>query len=65
MEDNRSTAFSLSRRIGSTNYRVKVFFSETETETLEDKIYRMIQNEISETCFECDPAQLPQMSLPA
>ena len=65
MEDNRSTAFSLSRRIGSTNYRVKVFFSETETETLEDKIYRMIQNELSEPCFECGPAQLPQMSLPA
>ena len=41
MEDNRSTAFSLSRRIGSTNYRVKVFFSETETETLEDKILKL------------------------
>ena len=49
MENNRCTTFTLNRRIGSTNYRVNVHFSEAEAETLEDKIFRMIQNEVLET----------------
>ena len=66
MEINRSaTAFTLSRRIGSTNYRVTAYFSETEAETLEDKIFRMIQNEVLENGPDCGTMKSPQMSRPA
>ena len=41
MEKKHSTAFTLNRRIGSTNYRVIVHFSEDEAETLEDKVFRL------------------------
>jgi len=33
------------KRIGSTNYRVSVHFSDTSRETMNDKIIRMIKNE--------------------
>ena len=66
MENSRnSTTFTLSRRIGSTNYRVNAHFSENEAETLEDKIFRIIQNEVLETDSECGTIKSPQMSRPA
>lgn len=34
----------LNRRIGSTNYKVKIFFSEDAAETFEDKLIRLIAN---------------------
>lgn len=34
----------LTRKIGSTTYTVNVFFSANATETIEDKILRIIQN---------------------
>ena len=34
-----------SKRVGSTTYRVRVYFSRTSKETISDKILRMIQNE--------------------
>ena len=33
------------RRIGGTTYKVRVAFSETAAETMEEKILRMIRNE--------------------
>ena len=33
------------KRIGSTNYRVSVHFSDTSRETMSDKILRLIRNE--------------------
>ena len=30
--------YYINRRIGSTNYKVKVYFSDTERETMEEKI---------------------------
>ena len=33
------------KRIGSTNYRVNVHFSDTSKETVNDKIIRMVKNE--------------------
>ena len=33
------------KRIGSTTYHVSVHFSQTSTETINDKISRLIQNE--------------------
>jgi hypothetical protein len=35
------------KRIGSTTYKVTIRFSETATETLEDKILRLIEREVS------------------
>ena len=65
MENNYSAAFSLSRRIGSTNYRVNAHFSDTAVETLEDKILRIIKNEAGATSLDCGIMETPQMSRPA
>ena len=37
----------LRRRIGSTNYTLSIRFSENATETAEDKIFRLIEREVS------------------
>ena len=39
---------SMQVRIGNTTYLVRVHFSATATETLEDKIKRMLKNEIEQ-----------------
>ena len=36
------------KRIGSTNYRVSVHFSQTSRETMDDKIIRLIRNETAD-----------------
>ena len=36
---------TFTKRIGSTNYRVSVHFSDTSRETMNDKIIRLIRNE--------------------
>ena len=41
MEKTPSNTFTLSRRIGSTNYRVNAHFSENAAETFEDKIFHL------------------------
>ena len=50
------------KRIGRTNFKVNVFFSETEKETLEDKILRIIRRETLENGSENGIMRLPQMS---
>ena len=50
------------RRIGGTTYKVKVVFSDTEKETMEDKILRMIRNETVPTGGTCGLIDSPQMS---
>jgi hypothetical protein len=42
-----SEPVKLLTRIGSTTYKVSIRFSETATETLEDKILRLIEREVS------------------
>ena len=37
------------KRIGSTVYRVSVHFSETSTETIEDKLLRLMESEVRES----------------
>ena len=50
MEEKRGgTAFTLSRRIGSTTLKVNVYCIDTATKTFEDKIKRMIRNESVES----------------
>ena len=59
--ENNSASY-MTRRIGGTTYKVRVYFSETAQETLEDKILRIVRNEILEKdCF-CGTIDAPQMS---
>ena len=36
------------KKIGKTTYKVRVHFSDTSTETMSDKIKRMLKNEIQQ-----------------
>lgn len=59
--ENNSASY-MTRRIGGTIYKVRVCFSETAQETLEDKILRMIRNETVTNAGTCDIMKSPQMS---
>ena len=61
MEQNKREQFII-RRIGGTTYKVRVCFSKTAQETLEDKILRMIRNETVTNIGTCDIMKSPQMS---
>ena len=39
---------ALVKKIGKTTYKVRVHFSQTSTETMSDKIRRMLKNEIQQ-----------------
>ena len=52
----------MTRRIGSTIYRVKVIFSDHGGETMEEKILRMIRNEGLQKVGERGMMDAPQMS---
>ena len=41
-------ALALVKKIGKTTYKVRVYFSQTSTETMSDKIKRMLKNEIQQ-----------------
>ena len=63
MIKNETSSFSyMTRRIGGTTYKVKVVFNETASETLEDKILRIIRNETVTNGGTCDIIDSPQMS---
>ena len=51
----------MTRRIGSTTYKVKVVFLDGG-ETMEEKILRMIRNEGLQNSGECGTMEIPQMS---
>ena len=55
-------AVFLTRHIGNTTYKVRVYLSETAEETMEDKILRLIQNEAANPCGTCGIMEAPQMS---
>ena len=59
--ENRNFSY-MTRRIGGTTYKVKVVFSDTEHETMEDKILRIIRNEVHINCEKYDIIETPQMS---
>ena len=52
----------MTRRIGSTTYKVKVVFLDSDGETMEEKILRMIRNEGLQNSGECGIMETPQMS---
>ena len=55
-------AVFLTRHIGNTTYKVRVYLSETAEETMEDKILRIIRNEVHTSCENYDIIDAPQMS---
>ncbi|KSV59067.1 transposon-encoded TnpW family protein [Acetivibrio ethanolgignens] len=52
----------MTRGIGGTTYKVKVVFNDSEGETLEDKILRIIRNETVTSDGTCGIIESPQMS---
>ena len=50
------------RRVGNTNFKVRVFFSENATETMEDKILRIVRNSGENFGEMYDIMTVPQMS---
>lgn len=59
--ENRNFSY-MTRRIGGTTYKVKVVFIDTEHETMEDKILRIVRNEALDNDGKCDIMGVPQMS---
>ena len=45
--DKRSEPVKLLKRIGSTTFVVSVHFSKTSTETMQEKILRLIEREVT------------------
>ena len=62
MEATKTPAFSLSRRVGSTNYTVRAYCSETESKNFEEIIFHMINNEELASAEDCGIMPLPQVS---
>ena len=52
----------MTRRIGATTYKVRVLFNENSHETMEDKILRIVLNEMVTNDGTCDIMETPQMS---
>ncbi len=62
MAKNENNFSYMTRRIGATTYKVKVVFQDTGTETMEDKILRIIRNSADTSGEKCDIINAPQMS---
>ena len=62
MEATKTPAFSLSRRVGSTNYTVRAYCSGTESKNFEEKIFHMINNEELANAEDCGIMTIPQVS---
>ena len=55
MTEKKSEAgYYMTKQIGSTTYLLSVFFHEDAKETMEDKILRMIDREVSTNRSDCD-----------
>ena len=61
MEQNKREQFII-RRIGGTTYKVRVVFNESGGETMEDKILRIIRNNMVTNDGTCGIMEAPQMS---
>ena len=61
-KNENSNCSYLTRRIGTTTYKVKVIFNDTEQETMEDKILRLIRNETVTKDGTCGIMSSPHMS---
>ena len=61
VEQNKREQFIV-RRIGGTTYKVRVVFNESGGETMEDKILRIVRNDMVTNDGTCDIMEAPQMS---
>ena len=61
MEQNKREQFII-RRIGGTTYKVRVVFNESGGETMEDKILRIVRNDMVTSDRTCGIMETPQMS---
>ena len=61
MEQTKQEQFII-RRIGGTTYKVRVAFSETAVETMEDKILRIVRNDMVTNDGTYGIMEIPQMS---
>lgn len=52
----------MSKRIGTTKYKVKIYLNENSKETMEDKILRIITNHPLASGRICDIMDMSQMS---
>ena len=53
---------TMTRRIGSTVFKVNIFTKEDGVDTMEDKILRLIQNEGLASPPDCGMMDMPQMN---
>ena len=44
-EETQQNFYYINRRVGSPNYKVKVYFYNTENEIMEEKVLRMVKND--------------------
>jgi len=61
MEQHKREQFII-RRIGGTTYKVRVVFNESGGETMEDKILRIVRNDMVTNDGTCGIMETPQMS---
>ncbi len=61
MDKNKQAQYMI-RRIGGTTYKVRVAFSESGKETMEDKILRIVRNDMVTSDGTCGIMETPQMS---
>ena len=61
MEQNKQEQFII-RRIGGTTYKVRVVFKENGGETMEDKILRIVRNDMVTSDGTYGIMKAPQMS---
>ena len=61
MEQNKREQFII-RRIGGTTYKVRVVFNESGGETMEDKILRIVRNDMVTNDGTYGIMETPQMS---
>lgn len=54
IDKKNKTENTFSKKIGKTNYKVKVHFSETSDETITDKINILIQKECEDMSYKKD-----------
>lgn len=59
---NMQNYIFMSKRIGTTTYKVKVYFNNNSAETMEDKILRIITNHPLANDVMCDIMNVSQMS---
>ena len=51
---NTATCPTVRKQIGKTTYIVRVHFSQTAKETMEDKIKRLLREEVRRMCLLCE-----------